>query len=110
MLAVRDAIDKSLIAEGVPDCGLGSAAATFTASTSKWGFQSQGSCAASITVTIERSYPLLTSEDNINIITTNVSMAYPYSWYFGHVTRLLGGSGSAPPGQILVEAYAPNLD
>ena len=112
VLAVRDAIDKSLIAEGLPDCGLGAlvGATSFTASKLTWGFQSQGSCNATVTLTIERGYYLLTPDDNINLIGTHVSLAYPYSWYFGHVTGLLGGSGPALPGQILVDSYVPNLD
>jgi Flp pilus assembly protein TadG len=116
--AIRDLVDADLISAGLNDCGLG----TITqAGTVAWSASGTCPSSATFTLTIDRGYvapPL--GQPGINIpgageplrlISTHVTMSYPYQWHFNSVIRLLVPSATyAGITQITTDAIAPNQD
>jgi Flp pilus assembly protein TadG len=109
VISVRNVIDDYLTAQQVSDCGLLRSAGTPSGSMS-WTFQASTRCPATFTLSIERSYGLTTGASNIHLITTRISISYPYSFYFGHVSGLLPNGFGLGVGQIGTDAIEPNMD
>jgi Flp pilus assembly pilin Flp len=116
--AIRDLVDADLISAGLNDCGLGTIQ---SAGTVAW--KATGTCASSamFTLTIDRGYvapPLGQAGisvpgagEPLRLISTHVTMSYPYQWHFNSVIRLLVPSATyAGITQITTDAVAPNQD
>jgi len=112
--SARDVVDNYLLAAKVNDCGLtgkpGAAGATplsWTYSTSSLG------CPGPLTLTVERGYafPAVISGKPFNVISTRVSISYPYQWQFNRVIQLLV-PGASYAGQTLIktDAIVANVD
>jgi Flp pilus assembly protein TadG len=110
---VRDVVDKYLQETRVDDCGLSTQAPT-SPSAMTWTYTaSGGACPAPLTLTIERYYSFQTpiNGNTINVISTRVSLSYPYRWHFNKViTTLVPGATYAGITQITTDAVVPNMD
>jgi Flp pilus assembly protein TadG len=108
--AIRDVVDTYLQRAGINDCGLGAITAggalTWTAS---------GTCFGSSTfiLTIQRGYTFTATVNGVqvNVVSTKVTIRYPYQWQFNRVIGLLvSGASYAGPSRIVTTALVPNLD
>ena len=114
--AIRDLVDSYLQAGRVNDCGLSTA--TGSATTMTWTYSASGNaCPGTLTLTIEREYSFpetvtgSAGSTNINVISTRVSISYPYKWRFNNVIQFLApGASYAGVTQISTDAVAPNMD
>lgn len=116
--AIRDLADSDLVASGINDCGLGAIQQTGTLT-----WIATGTCAgaSTITLSLERGFVMPpTSLSGISepgtsatlrLISTHVSISYPYQWHFNRVIQLLvPGATYAAITNIQVEAIAANQD
>lgn len=119
--AIRDLVDADLISAGLNDCGLGTISQTGAVAWSATGTTGTCPSTATFTLTIDRGYvapPL--GQPGINVpgageplrlISTHVTMSYPYQWHFNSVIKLLVPSATyAGITQITTDAVAPNQD
>jgi Flp pilus assembly protein TadG len=110
---IRDVVDKYLQETRVDDCGLSTQAPT-NPSAMTWRYTaSGGACPAPLTLTLERYYSFQTAinGNTINVISTRVSLSYPYRWHFNKViTTLVPGATYAGITQITTDAVVPNMD
>jgi Flp pilus assembly protein TadG len=100
-VSVSDAfqvVDNYLIAEKINDCGLQGTTPT-QGSGLTWSASSTGSCPGSgITFTINRGF--VTTQTfggtTTSMVTTQVTITYPYTWRFNRVSSLLGRTIMGP--------------
>ena len=116
--AIRDLADSDLVASGINDCGLGAIKQTGTL---VW--TATGTCAGSstFTLTIDRGFLTPPTSQSglavpgtaatLRLISTHISISYPYQWHFNRVIQLLvPGATYAAITNIRVEAISPNQD
>ena len=111
--AIRDLVESHLVAGRMNDCGLATQAAVngpiFT-----WTYTAAGGgCPAPLVLTIERSYSFQTvlGVNTFNVISTRVTLQYPYQWRFNRVIGLLvPGASYQGVSQIQTDAIVPNMD
>jgi Flp pilus assembly protein TadG len=111
--AIRDLVDSHLLAGRMNDCGLATQAGVngpvFT-----WTYTAAGGgCPAPLILTIERSYSFQTvvGANTFNLISTRISLQYPYQWRFNRVIQLLvPGASYQGVSQIQTDAIVPNMD
>jgi Flp pilus assembly protein TadG len=105
-------IDNYLVANQINDCGLGTP--TLVSGTLTWKMTGTGNgCpSAGLTVTVNRGYYFPANIDTQNagltcavqtvggsqiaVVSTCVSIQYPYQWRFGKVASLLGRAATLP--------------
>ena len=116
VIAIRDLVDADLLAANVNDCSLG----TIQPGSSPVAWTATGTCpnAGTFTLTIDRgdvtpqggmSFP--GANGQTYMISTHVTMNYPYQWRFAGVIRLLVPNASyGGILQIQTDAIAPNQD
>jgi Flp pilus assembly protein TadG len=115
--AIRSAVDAYLVGAGINDCGLlaqtgiptagGTLSWTYTAGTAGNG------CPTPLTLIVNRDFSFRTTinGNTVDVICTQVSIAYPYQWHFNNVIQLLApGASYAGTTLIPTDALAPNLD
>jgi hypothetical protein len=97
------------------DCGLGSAAATPAGGATpwKWSFTSSCGAAGNLVLTVDRGYVFTSSVTAggtaVKMISTNVTLLYPYKWQFDRVIRLLAPTYIYPgTTQITVSSVIEN--
>ena len=111
--AIRDLVDADLIAEGLQDCGLGASPLQPTG-TSPVSWMATATCQTQndLTLTIDRGFltpPSSPSEPYL--ISTHVSISYPYRWHFtGAVQLVAPGASFAGPSPLTIDAVAANQD
>jgi Flp pilus assembly protein TadG len=99
-VSVSDAfqvVDNYLVSAKVNDCGLSTPAPTQTGLT--WSSTTIGTCSGSgITVSVNRgcTSTITAGATTVHLIGTCVLISYPYSWKYGGVAGLLGGSFTGP--------------
>ena len=110
--AIRDLVVAHLQTARLNDCGLaGQAGANGPATT--WTYTAAGGCAAPLVLTIERNYsfPTVIGGNTFQVISTRVSLKYPYSWHFNKVIQLLvPGATYLGVTQINTDATVPNME
>ena len=111
--AIRDLVETHLRAGRLNDCGLaGQAAAAGPAMT--WTYTAAGGgCPAPLVLTIERSYSFQTvlGSNTFDVISTRVTLQYPYQWHFNKVIQLLvPGASYQGVSQLKTDAIVPNMD
>lgn len=95
ILAIRDLVSNSLLSSKVSDCGLGSAAPTAAGASTPWKWSFTVSCgtAGNLVLTVDRGYVFTSTVTAggtaVKMISTNVSLLYPYQWEFNRVITLL---------------------
>lgn len=112
VLAIRDDVSRYLIAAQVNDCTLGSTTPV-SSGTLAWTFTASSGCPGTFTLTIERGYSFPVALQNItnpvNVISTHVTISYPFAWHFNNVIQLLvKGATYAGVTQIATDAVVPN--
>ena len=110
--AIRDLVASYLTNTRINNCGLDAQAATNAAPT--WTYAPSGNgCAGTLTLTIERQYAFqeTVGTANINVISTHVTLSYPYRWRFSRVIKLVApGAAYGGVTQISTDAIVPNMD
>lgn len=90
-------VDNYLLSDKVNDCGLASSP-TQTNAGLTWTYTASGSgCpAGGITLKINRGNLIPQAGGQPTLVTTQVTISYPYSWQFGGVKGLFGGTFVLP--------------
>lgn len=111
--AIRDLVAAHLQTARLNDCGLATQAGV-NGPTTTWTYTAAGGgCAAPLVLTIERNYsfPTVIGANTFNVISTRVSLKYPYSWHFNKVITLLVPAATYQGvTQINTDATVPNMD
>ena len=111
--AIRDLVVSHLQTARLNDCGLAGQAGVNGPATT-WTYSAAGGgCPAPLVLTIERSYSFTTvvGANTFNVISTRVSLKYPYSWHFNKVIQLLvPGATYLGVTQINTDATVPNME
>lgn len=95
ILAIRDMVASALQGSKLSDCGLGTTAATpgGGATPWKWTFTTSCGSAGNLVLTVDRGYVFtstVTAGGNpVKMITTNVTLLYPYQWKFNRLITLV---------------------
>ena len=113
--AVRDLVAAYLQRAKINDCGLSTQGATASA---PWTYVASGNgCPAggNLTLTVERdrAFPATVpgASGAIYVVSSRVTISYPYKWRFGNVIRVLvPGATYASITQISTDAVVPNMD
>jgi len=104
-VSVMDAysvVDNYLLSENISDCGLKSALPSHSAGTLTWVSTATGAPCTStsgLILTINRgsvTKETLSTTGTVDVITTVVTIQYPYNWQFGGVVGLVGGRFIGP--------------
>jgi Flp pilus assembly protein TadG len=114
VMAIRDLVDADLFAQGMNDCGLSQiqqqSGLVWTA-TGQCQNNSTGTV-TTLTLTIDRGFvtpPASAFEPWL--ISTRVSISYPYQWHFNSAIQLIApGAGFAGTTPITIDAVALNHD
>jgi Flp pilus assembly protein TadG len=111
--AIRDLVESHLQAGRMNDCGLATAAAAGNFATLTWTYNTATGCPAPLILTIERGYSFqsIVLGNTLNVMSTRVTLQYPYQWQFNRVIGLMA-PGATYPGvsQIMTDAIVPNMD
>ena len=119
VLAVRDVVDHYLTAARINDCGLGSATATASGAAAPWSWTFTGACAGGIgnlVLTVNRGNVFTSPSVKVpgalvplKVISTQVTLQYPYHWQFSRVASLLVAGASFPgTSNLTVTSTMPN--
>lgn len=111
--AIHDLVETHLQAGRMNDCGLAGAGAV-NGPVLSWTYTAAGGgCPAPLILTIERGYSFQTiiGGNTFNVMSTRVTLVYPYQWQFNRVIGLLA-PGATYPGvsQIRTDAIVPNMN
>jgi Flp pilus assembly protein TadG len=99
-------VDNYLASENIAPCGL--SVGTFTPTGLTWVFTATGSpcgTTAAFVLTINRG--CVQKVSSVNLVSTCVTIQYPYKWQFSSVTSLVGGKFTGPT-SITTNAIAFN--
>jgi hypothetical protein len=110
---IRDLVVAHLQTARLNDCGLAAQAAANGPATTWTYTAAGGGCAAPLVLTIEREYsfPTVIGANTFQVMSTRVSLKYPYSWHFNKViTLLVPGAVYQGVTQINTDATVPNMD
>ena len=95
VLAIRDMVSSALQSSRLSDCGLGTTAAVAggAATPWKWTFTTSCGTAGNLVLSVDRGYVFtstVTAGGNaVKMITTSVTLMYPYQWQFNRVVTVL---------------------
>jgi Flp pilus assembly protein TadG len=111
--AIRDLVVAHLQASRLNDCGLATQPAA-NGPVTTWTYTTAGGgCPRPVVLTIERGYafPTVMGAYTFNVMSTRISLKYPYSWHFNQViTLLVPGATYQSVTQINTDATVPNMD
>lgn len=104
VLAVRDVVDNYLTAARINDCGLASATATAVGASAPWSWTFTTACPGGIgnlVLTVNRGYVFTSLIINaagspVKVISTQVTVQYPYHWQFSRVASVLVSGANFP--------------
>ena len=115
VLAIRDLVSNYLLNAKINDCGIGTSAATPAGGSTPWKWTFSGTCpnGSNFVLTVDRgnvfTSSVTTGGNAIKVISTNVTISYPYSWQFNRVIGLLVSGASYPAStSILVNSTMEN--
>jgi len=103
---IMQAVDASLIASQMNDCGLATVAGVQTPGTLIWEYDATGgSCTAAneLKLTINRGflYKATINSNLVDVLATQVTITYPYAWRFNRVITLVS-PGSTYSGVVTI--------
>jgi len=113
--AIHTLIANYLNSEQINDCGLAGNGAVAQGNLT-WTFTASGNgcpSGAQLTLTVARGYsfPVTINGNVVHVLSTHVTISYPYKWQFNNViTLLVPGANYAGVTQILTDAIVPNQD
>jgi hypothetical protein len=117
VIAIRDLVDFYLKRAKINDCGLASVGPPSSAPALIWTYTASGSgCpgGGTLTLIIDRgnaAYPANIGGTAIDVVSTHVTISYPYSWQFNRVISfMVAGSTVGGPALITADAVVANLD
>jgi Flp pilus assembly protein TadG len=108
VLAIRDLVSNYLQNARINDCGIGSAVPPPPSASAPWQWTFSGTCpnGGSFVLTVNRgnvfTSSVTTGGNAIKVISTSVTISYPYSWQFNRVIGLLVSGASYPSSTNLV--------
>jgi Flp pilus assembly protein TadG len=115
ILALRDVVANYLQNAKVDNCNLNTAAATPAGGGNPWKWTFTTACpqGGNLVLTINRGNVFLSSVTTggnaMKIISTEVTVSYPYVWQFNRVIKLIAPAASYPgTTQILTDAVVTN--
>jgi len=95
ILAIRDLVSSALLSSKLPDCGLGTTAATPAGGATPWKWTITTSCgsAGNLVLSVDRGYvftsTLTAGGNSIKMINTQVTLLYPYQWQFNRIVTVM---------------------
>jgi Flp pilus assembly protein TadG len=95
ILAIRDTVSSALLSSKLPDCGLGTTAATPAGGATPWKWTFTTSCgtAGNLVLSVDRGYvftsTLTAGGNSIKMINTQVTLLYPYQWQFNRIITVM---------------------
>jgi Flp pilus assembly protein TadG len=108
---VQGIVNSYLVASGLNNCALGAPVGSGTSFT--WTATGSGCPGGTLTLTIERAYifkPAAGPNTNENVVSTHVSLSYPFQWRFASAIQLLTpGATYAGLIQITADSVMPNV-
>jgi hypothetical protein len=128
--AIRYLVDNYLLNSNINDCGLG--ATGLPLSGPPWTYQTTGTCAGQLTLTIKKDPEIGASSPNTPfcglqtaagsygspnplpkspyLACTSVQISYPYQWHFNSVIQVLIPGSTIALTQIQTNATVPNMN
>ena len=115
VLAIRDLVSNYLTNAKINDCGIGTVSPPPPSGGAPWQWTFSKACpqGGNLVLTVDRgnifNSSVTTGGNAIKVISTNVSISYPYSWQFNRVIGILV-SGASYPGNtnIVVNSTMEN--
>lgn len=108
--AIRDVVDTYLKRAEIDDCGLSAVSASGLPLT----WTATGACTSgTFTLTIQRgqAFPVTVNSVTVYMVSTQVTISYPYRWLFNRVIGLVvSGASYAGVSQLTTTAIVPNQD
>jgi Flp pilus assembly protein TadG len=95
ILAIRDTVSSALLSSKLPDCGLGTTAATPAGGGAlwKWTFTTSCGSAGNLVLSVDRGFvftsTLTAGGNSIKMINTQVTLLYPYQWQFNRIVTVM---------------------
>jgi Flp pilus assembly protein TadG len=95
ILAIRDMVSSALQSSKLPDCGLGTTAATPAGGATPWKWTFTTSCgsAGNLVLSVDRGYvftsTLTAGGNSVKMINTQVTLLYPYQWQFNRIVTVM---------------------
>lgn len=108
VLTIRDLVSNYLQNAKINDCGIGTSTANPVGASSPWGWTFTATCpnGGSFVLTVDRGNVFTTTVtsggNTVKVISTNVSISYPYSWEFNRVIGILVSGASYPAATNIV--------
>ena len=100
VMAVRDVVANYLTNDSLTACAV-STSATYSSTNQAWTFGSSTSGCTEFSLVIARGYSFVNGSTGTNVMATNVTLAWPYTWTYGKVAGFLnqnkGKKGNPPP-------------
>jgi Flp pilus assembly protein TadG len=112
---IRNLVDDDLTAAGINDCSLRTVGGAAAGNLS-WTFAANGTCPGTLTLTVQRSYDFVANGTGasapVHVISTQITLSYPYKWEFGNVVGLIAPGANYAKGvtQISTFSIVPNMD
>ena len=111
--AIRDLVDSHLLEMRMNDCGLATQAGV-NGPALTWTYTAGGGgCAAPLVLTIDRgaSFPTAVGGYTFNVVSSHVTLQYPYRWQFNKVIGFLAAGATYPGISLLTtDAIVPNME
>ena len=95
ILEIRAMVSSALQTSKLSDCGLGTTAAVPGGGSTpwKWTFTTPCGTAGNLVLSVDRGYvftsTLTAGGNSIKMITTNVTLLYPYQWQFNRIVTVM---------------------
>jgi Flp pilus assembly protein TadG len=95
ILEIRDMVSSALLSSKLSDCGLGTTAAVAGGGATPWKWTFTTSCgtAGNLVLSVDRGFvftsTVLAGGNPVKIITTNVTLLYPYQWQFNRIITVM---------------------
>jgi len=114
--AIRYVVDSYLLQAKINDCGLSTASLPSRGGGPlRWIYNASSGCpGVGLQLTIQRDLPqpetLPGVTTQVNLLSTQVSISYPYQWHFNNVLQLLIPGAKLGLTNVTTQATAVNMD
>ena len=114
VLAIRDLVSNYLQDARINDCGIGTAGPPPPSASAPWQWTFSGTCpnGGTFVLTVNRgnvfTSSVTTGGNSVKVISTSVTINYPYSWQFNRVIGILVSGASYPATSLVVNSTMEN--
>jgi Flp pilus assembly protein TadG len=114
VLAIRDLVSNYLQDARINDCGIGTAVPPPPSASAPWQWTFSGTCpnGGTFVLTVNRgnvfTSSVTTGGNSVKVISTSVTINYPYSWQFNRVIGILVPGASYPATSLVVNSTMEN--